>query len=131
AVVALESLGLGSVYIGGIRNRPAEVAAELNLPPHVFALFGLAIGRPDPSAPASVKPRLPQDAVLFRERYADPDLAGNLARYNRHLRAFQREQTLPAQDWTAIVANRLRGPEILHGRDKLREILNGLGFKLK
>src|SRR3546814_7015230 len=25
AVVALESLGLGSVYIGGIRNSPAEV----------------------------------------------------------------------------------------------------------
>jgi nitroreductase len=131
AVVALESLGLGSVYIGGIRNRPTDVAAELGLPPHVFALFGLAIGRPDPAAPASVKPRLPQDAVLFRERYEEPDLASKLSRYTRHLRAFQQEQRLPEQDWAAIVANRLRGPEILHGRDKLREILNGLGFKLK
>jgi nitroreductase len=131
AVVALESLGLGSVYIGGIRNRPAEVAAELGLPPHVFALFGLAVGHPDASAPASVKPRLPQDAVLFRERYGDSDFSGNLARYNRHLRAFQQEQALPEQDWAAIVANRLHGPEILHGRDKLRQILDGLGFKLK
>jgi nitroreductase len=131
AVVALESLGLGSVYIGGIRNRPADVAAELNLPPYVFALFGLAVGRPDPAAPASVKPRLPQDAVLFRERYDDAGLADNLARYNRHLRVFQEEQGLPEQDWVTIVANRLRGPEILHGRDKLRDILNGLGFKLK
>lgn len=131
AVVALESLDLGSVYIGGIRNRPAEVAAELGLPPHVFALFGLAIGRPDPATLASVKPRLPQDAVLFREQYEEPDLVGKLSRYNRHLRAFQQEQGLPEQDWSAIVANRLRGPEILHGRDKLRDILNGLGFKLK
>jgi nitroreductase len=70
AVVALESLGLGAVYIGGIRNRPAEVAAELGLPPRVFALFGLVVGRPDPARPAAVKPRLPQSAVLFHGRGA-------------------------------------------------------------
>ena len=57
AVVALESLGLGSVYIGGIRNKPAEVAAELGLPPRVFALFGHAIGHPDPDRPTGVKHR--------------------------------------------------------------------------
>src|SRR3546814_7369666 len=60
AVVALESLGLGSVYIGGIRNRPAEVVAELGLPRNVFPVFGLVVGRPDPAKPAHIKPRLPQ-----------------------------------------------------------------------
>lgn len=130
AVVALESIGLGSVYIGGIRNRPADVAAELQLPPHVFALFGLVVGLPDPERPAAVKPRLPQEAVLFREGYGGDDAAGNLALYNRRLRGFQHEQGLPERDWTAIVADRLRGPEPLHGRDRLREILHGLGFKL-
>ena len=68
AVVALESLGLGAVYIGGIRNKPAEVAAELGLLANAFALFGLAVGKPDPARPASIKPRLPQDVVLFKER---------------------------------------------------------------
>ena len=37
AAIALESLGLGFVYIGAMRNRPEEVAAELELPPHVMA----------------------------------------------------------------------------------------------
>lgn len=131
AVLALESLGLGSVYIGGIRNRPAEVAAELGLPPQVFALFGLVVGKPDPDAPASVKPRLAQEAVLFREQYGNDRLDPALAGYNKRLRSFQQEQGLPEQDWTAIVANRLRGPDILHGRDKLKDILHGLGFKLR
>lgn len=131
AVLAAESIGLGTVYTGGIRNRPAEVAAELGLPPQVFALFGMAVGRPDPAAPASVKPRLPQDAVLFREQYGNDDGDRALSAYNRRLRTFQQEQGLAEQDWTAIVANRLRGPDILHGRDKLKAILEGLGFGLR
>lgn len=130
AVVALESIGLGSVYIGGIRNKPAQVTAELGLPPQVFALFGLAIGRPDPARPASVKPRLPQASVLHHERYTD---AGDspIADYNARFRTFQNEQGLPERDWTQVVAQRLRGPEVLHGREDLRAILHGLGFGLE
>lgn len=131
AVVALESLGLGSVYIGGIRNRPAEVASELGLPPHVFALFGLVVGRPDPAAPASVKPRLPQEAVLFRERYGRPGSKGALAVYDQNLREFQREQGLPERDWTEQAAHRVRGAEALSGRDKLHGVLRALGFGLR
>ena len=47
AAIALESLGLGFVYIGAMRNHPEEVAAELGLPPHVMALFGMCVGYPD------------------------------------------------------------------------------------
>ncbi|MDD5036025.1 MAG: nitroreductase family protein [Methylococcaceae bacterium] len=39
AVVAAESLGLGTVYIGALRNRIEEVAAELKLPPGVLPLL--------------------------------------------------------------------------------------------
>ncbi len=70
AVVALESLGYGGCYVGGIRNHPADVAAELDLPSRVFPLFGLTVGRPDPARPTGVKPRLPQEAVLYEEAYA-------------------------------------------------------------
>jgi nitroreductase len=132
AVVALESLGLGSVYTGGIRNRPAEVAAELGLPPHVFPLFGLAVGRPDPDRPAEIKPRLPQAAVLFREQYAWGDAQrAAVDAYNPRIRAFQREQGMVEQDWTVQAGNRTRGPESMVGRHVLREVLNGLGFELK
>jgi nitroreductase len=132
AVVALESLGLGAVYIGALRNRPTEVAAELGLPPHVFALFGLVVGRPDPARPAAVKPRLPREAVLFREGYGSPDQQANaVAAYNQRFRAFQRGQALPERDWSEVVAQRLRGPEALHGREHLRRILGELGFPLR
>lgn len=58
AVVALESLGLGSVYIGGIRNYIEGVANELGLPPQVYPVFGLCVGYPSPDRPVKVKPRL-------------------------------------------------------------------------
>ncbi|MET3710822.1 nitroreductase [Sphingomonas trueperi] len=130
AVVALESIGLGSCYIGGIRNKPAEVAAELGLPPQSFALFGLTVGYPDPEAPASVKPRLPQDAVLFRERYGAAASPPAIAAYDRRLRSFQREQHMPERDWSDQATQRVRGADSIAGRDALRTILHGLGFRL-
>jgi nitroreductase len=132
AVVALESLGLGAVYIGGIRNRPAEVAAELGLPLRVFALFGLVVGRPDPARPAAVKPRLPQSAVLFHERYSPAEEQGAGAPdYDAALRAFQREQGLPERDWSDQALERTRGPESMAGRHVLRDVLHGMGFALR
>jgi nitroreductase len=68
AVVAAESLGLGAVYIGALRNKPEEVAEILDLPPHAAGIFGLVVGWPEETAQSSVKPRLPQPAVLHHER---------------------------------------------------------------
>lgn len=130
AVVALESIGLGSCYIGGIRNKPAEVAAELGLPPQSFALFGLTVGYPDPAAPAAVKPRLPQDAVLFREQYGVADSPSAIAVYDERLRSFQREQRMPERNWSEQASQRVRGADSLAGRDVLRDVLNSLGFCL-
>lgn len=131
AVVALESLGLGAVYAGGIRNKPAEVAQELGLPPQVFALIGLAVGHPDPDAPTSVKPRLPQEAVLFREQYDRDAQREAINAYNARLRDFQREQGMTERDWSEQATQRVRGAEALSGRDRLRDVLHGLGFGLK
>ncbi|MBB4084443.1 NADPH-dependent oxidoreductase [Sphingomonas carotinifaciens] len=131
AVLALEAIGLGTCYIGGIRNKPAEVATELGLPPQSFALFGLTVGHPDPAAPASVKPRLPQEAVLFRERYGEAAAPRSLAAYDARLRSFQREQEMPERDWTEQASQRVRGPDSLAGRDVLRDVLHRLGFALK
>lgn len=47
AALAAESLGLGTVYIGALRNDPQRVAGVLDLPQHVFAALGLVVGRPD------------------------------------------------------------------------------------
>ncbi|MGD9944562.1 MAG: NADPH-dependent oxidoreductase [Burkholderiaceae bacterium] len=131
AVVAAESLGLGTVFIGGIRNRPEQVSAELRLPPHVFPVFGLCVGRPDPQRPASVKPRLPQSAVLHREIYSDAVEAEAVAGYDRALRVFQQTQDMAQVGWSAQASKRVSGPGQLSGRDRLKEALAALGFELR
>jgi hypothetical protein len=132
AVVAAEALGLGTVYIGAIRNRPLDVAAELALPPRVFPVFGLCVGWPDPAKPAAVKPRLPQPAVLHREAYSVEPEGTAVERYNAAMEAFYQEQQMRVEgDWALHSARRVAGPESLSGRDTLHEALRRLGFALR
>ncbi|AGS26007.1 NADPH-dependent oxidoreductase [Rhizobium etli] len=131
AVVALESLGLGTCYIGAIRNDPETVVRELALPEGVFPVFGLTVGYPDPTAPAGVKPRLPQATVLHRELYNAETLREDAAGYNRSLRSFQAEQAMPPIDWTDQVRSRVGTTEALKGRHLLGEVARKLGFKLR
>jgi nitroreductase len=131
AVTALESLGLASVYIGGIRNKPELVAAELGLPPGVFAVFGLCVGYEDPARPAQVKPRLPQAAVLHREQYSLAAQAQAIQDYDQVMAQFYAGQGMQQADWTRTVAQRVRSAESLNGRDRLAQALHNLGFKIR
>ncbi|AKG21413.1 NADPH-dependent oxidoreductase [Calothrix sp. 336/3] len=132
AVVAAESFGLGTVYIGGIRNRPEEVAAILNLPPSVFAVFGLCVGYPNPEVETAIKPRLPQSAVLHRETYNLAVQAEALSHYDEIMKAFYQQQKMNVPgDWSEHSAKRIATSESLSGRNRLREALNNLGFELR
>lgn len=131
AVVAAESLGLGSVYIGAIRNKPRVVAEELGLPPNVAAAFGLCIGYPDATRPAQIKPRLRQDVVIHHERYSDAGDETGIAAYDATLRGFQESEGLPAIGWVDAVLKRLGSVRSLNGRDRLIEELRSLGFSLR
>lgn len=126
AVIAAESLGLGTVFVGAVRNQPEEIAAELGLPPHAVAAFGLAVGTPDPTERADVKPRLPQAAVLHRERYED-EADAHIAAYDERLATYNARFGLSG-DWSGRVLSRLRGPESMAGRHRLRETLERLGL---
>jgi nitroreductase len=131
AVVAAEALGLGTVYIGGIRNHPLDVAAELRLPPRVFPLFGLCVGWPDDAQTTAIKPRLPQDAVLHHETYTVEQQDAAVADYNQVMTAFYTEQRMRVEgDWAQHSARRVAGPQSLSGRHTLREALQILGFDL-
>lgn len=127
AVVAAESLGLGTVYIGGIRNHPLEVAAELGLPDGVVAVVGLAVGHPDPGGGDPVKPRLPQAAVLHHETYDAAAHAANVAVYESRIAPFYAGEGL-AGGWRERVVNRLRNAASLNGRHRLRDHLRERGF---
>jgi len=131
AVIALESLGLGCVYVGAIRNKPEAVAAELGLPPKIFPVFGLAVGHPDPDRPAAIKPRLEQKSVLHREQYSPAPHSAAIVRYDETLGDFQREQNMDVIGWTGRTIPRLRTAQSLAGRDRMREALANLGFAIR
>jgi nitroreductase len=131
AVVALESLGLGTVYVGAIRNRPEQVAAELALPPKVFPVFGLCVGYPDPAVPTGIKPRLDRACVLHREQYSPAPHSPAIIRYDVVLTDFQREQGMAEIGWTGRTIPRLKSGKSLAGRDRMREALANLGFELR
>lgn len=131
ATIAAEASGLGTVYIGGIRNHPEQVAETLQLPPQVFAVFGLCVGYPDPAKPAAVKPRLPQAAVLHRETYQLTQQEGAIAEYNEIMQRFYESQQMTvAGDWVEHSLKRVATAQALGGRDRLKEILQNLGFPL-
>jgi nitroreductase len=131
AVVALESLGFGTCYIGAIRNDPETVARELGLPEGVFPVFGMTIGYPDPAKPAGVKPRLGREAVVHRNRYDPAAHRPVLDPYNKALGAFQAEQAMARIDWTEQVSNRIGTVAALKGRHVLKDVIRKLGFALK
>ncbi|WJV64207.1 oxygen-insensitive NADPH nitroreductase [Pectobacteriaceae bacterium CE70] len=82
ALIAAESLGLGGVFIGGIRNNIADVTQLLALPKQVLPLFGLCLGYPN--AQPALKPRLPAALVVHENTYQPID-STLLAQYDQHI----------------------------------------------
>ncbi|MDU6388407.1 MULTISPECIES: oxygen-insensitive NADPH nitroreductase [unclassified Pantoea] len=102
AMVAAESLGLGGVFIGGIRNNIAQVTELLGLPKFVLPLFGFCIGYPD--AEPAVKPRLPQAMLVHENRYqpVDPQV---LADYDSRTAIYyeQRDSNQRSETWSELI----------------------------
>ncbi len=73
-VVAAESLGLGTCYLGGAPWRTQALTELFQLPDRVFPLVGLVMGYPDEAPPP--RPRLPLWAMLHWEAYRTPDADG-------------------------------------------------------
>lgn len=126
AVVAAESLGLGAVYVGAVRNHPEEIAELLELPPGAFPTFGVVLGHPDPADRAGVKPRLPQAVVRHRERYRLPD-DGEIADYDEAVKRYYRSQGAE-RGWLRAAIARVRDAASLHGRQTMRSSLERRGL---
>ena len=129
ASLAAESLGLGTVFVGAVRNRPDEIADELALPPRTIPIFGLAIGYPAPSA-ARPKPRLPQSAVFHHERYDVDAQLPAVHDYERTMARFYADEGLTAS-WISRVLTRLANAGSLKGRERLRESFVRRGLPMR
>lgn len=124
AALAAESLGLGTVMIGGMRNHPEEVAEVLGLPDGVFVVYGLCLGWIAHKTPQ--KPRLPQESVIHFERYT-PTMPEILAQHDAELAEHYRSQGRRSRDaaWTGVLSEKFSHPQRVH----LREVLEKRGFR--
>ncbi len=75
-VIAAESLGLGSCFLGNAPYRAEKIAEEYRLPERVFPIVQLTIGYPDEDPP--VRPRYPIGFTLFEDSY--PELSEETVR---------------------------------------------------
>ena len=131
AVVAAESIGLSTVYIGAMRNDPERVASLLELPPQAFAVFGLCVGHAEPKAASEVKPRLPQDVIVHHNRYSSEGEEAKRIAYDAMMAEFSRRHELQVTTWSQRVLNRLGNMRSLNGRERIKARLNALGFPLR
>lgn len=131
AALAAESLGLGVVMIGGLRDNPREIIDLLQLPYGVFGISGMCIGYAE-SVP-SQRPRLPLAEVLHWERYQPDGRRERLAAYDELLRdaGTYRRKDGSLEGWTDVMARTTSKPPPEVGRSQLREILISQGFELK
>ncbi|MBV6716988.1 oxygen-insensitive NADPH nitroreductase [Paenibacillus chitinolyticus] len=127
AAIAAESLGLGICYIGGIRNNPDGVAEALKLPELVYPVFGMCVGVPDQEP--SLRPRLPQTAVLHENGYQSERSDEGVRQYDETTRKYYEERTGGKQSvtWSRSMADKYRQPVRAH----LKPFLEKQGFKLE
>jgi nitroreductase len=68
-VIAAESIGMGSCFLGNTPYQAAKIVEEYQLPRRVFPLVGLAMGYPAENPPC--RPRYPLDFALFEGKYPE------------------------------------------------------------
>ncbi len=124
--IAAESLGLGICYIGGLRNKPAEVSELLKLPENVYPVFGFCIGYPEQDP--EIKPRLPLSSVLMQDVYTENVLQPGIDAYDEHIRAYYRSRTGGKKD--SCWSEEMRALVGKESRPHMREFLNSKGFTM-
>lgn len=79
-VVAAESMGLGTVYLGSILADPRPVVKVLQLPELTFPVLGLLVGHPDQ------EPRMPRSVMTAENTYPRVEsYSETLADYDREV----------------------------------------------
>ena len=124
AVIAAESLGLGAVYIGGLRNNIEQVSELLRLPELVYPLFGMCLGVPAQSP--MTRPRLPLDSILHTDTYQIERTEPGIESYDRVYVQYmhERSQGKVSTTWSSQMRKRLQEPIRLH----MKSFLESKGF---
>lgn len=124
ALIAAQSLGLGGVIVGGIRNDVARISELLQLPKLVFPVFAMCLGFP--ASQPDRKPRLPQPVILRRNHYDEPSEAELVAAYDSEMREYYADRESGSHDacWTQRCGSLLSSKR----RDEVDADLKKAGF---
>lgn len=131
ALLAAESLGLGGVYVGSLRNNPPAITTALDIPMNAFPALGMAIGHPDPAEGAGIKPRLPLATVLHHEKYDPEAWREGVSTFERTYGEYFAEQGKQNASWIKTMVDRMGTIAGLRGRDTMRDKLAQQGFESK
>ncbi len=126
-MLAAESVDLGGVFIGGIRNDLQTVSKCLELPDLVYPAFGLCLGWPVKRN--DVKPRFPVAAILHQDTYDIAQIADHVDRYDTTMSDYyaSRQFSSKATDWSQQAARAIQGKT----RDYMLDFIQQQGFLLK
>lgn len=131
AAVAAESIGMGVVYLGVMRNIAESLAEMINLPQYSFVTFGMAVGLPDNARASSIRPRPAQPMVLHYNHYEQGRYRDYLDDYETVYQAFRERQRMSKKNWSGSVVESATSMDYMAGRSALRETVQMRGFKLK
>lgn len=104
AIVAAESVGLGTCPIGYIRTAsPEAISRILRLPKSVFAVCGLAIGIPREMP--DIKPKQPSSLLIHHNHYRQDDLTAELTAYDNTISHYNkiRAGNTSDNDWVSHI----------------------------
>lgn len=122
ALVAAESMGLGTCCIGYARTAaPEEIARLLHLPDRTYAVCGLAIGVPREMP--DLKPKQPSALLIHSDRYtSDEKLTGDIMAYDREITEYNttRSGSKTTNDWIDHIAGYYREAMHYHMLEALR-----------
>ena len=105
-LLAAESMGLGGVYIGGLRNSPNEVDELLGLPKYTAILFGMCLGHPDQDP--QLKPRLGANVIVHENTYKPLDKSA-IEEYDQTMLDYyqSRSSNIKQQGWSEQITGKL------------------------
>lgn len=131
-VVAIESLGMGAVYLGSILNDSKALIELLELPELTFPIVGLGFGYPDQDP--QLKPRMNLSLKVFEDSYnIQENYLESIREYDKEMQTYYdlRDDNKPLDKFSEQVVAILE-----RKNNKRAELLNvvrdqGFNFKLK
>jgi len=126
AYIAAQSLGLGGVFIGGIRNDIGAVCDLLKLPHLVYPVFGMCLGYP--AGEQEQRPRLPMEVIFKTDSYDETKDEALIKEYDKQIKEYYINRTSGKIDdtWSERCAKTIMEKP----RYEVREAVKAKGFTL-